>query len=70
MVTGNRSYWEFGIKPWDIAAGGLLGRKAGGRATSTTPDEDCLPTGTIVAAGVPLIRLPIWYAIRRIRPVI
>ncbi len=44
-------YWEFGIKPWDIAAGGLLAREAGGRATSTEGDEDFIPTGTIVVSN-------------------
>ncbi|MBM4025086.1 MAG: inositol monophosphatase [Planctomycetes bacterium] len=44
-------YWEFGIEPWDVAAGGLLVREAGGRATSTDGDEDFLPTGTIVVSN-------------------
>jgi len=44
-------YWEFGIKPWDIAAGGLLVREAGGRATSTAGDEEFLSTGTIVVSN-------------------
>lgn len=44
-------YWEFGIKPWDIAAGGLLVREAGGRATSTEGDEQFVPTGTIVVSN-------------------
>ena len=26
-------YWEFGLKPWDVAAGILIVREAGGRAT-------------------------------------
>jgi myo-inositol-1(or 4)-monophosphatase len=44
-------YWEFGIKPWDIGAGGLLVREAGGRTTSTDGDEDFMPTGTIVTSN-------------------
>ncbi len=44
-------YWEFGIKPWDIAAGGLLVREAGGRATSTEGDEEFVSTGTIVVSN-------------------
>lgn len=44
-------YWEFGIKPWDIAAGGLLVREAGGRATSTDGDEEFISTGTIVVSN-------------------
>ena len=44
-------YWEFGIKPWDIGAGGLLVREAGGRATSTAGDEEFMSTGTIVVSN-------------------
>jgi len=44
-------YWEFGIKPWDIGAGGLLVREAGGRATSTAGDEEFISTGTIVVSN-------------------
>jgi myo-inositol-1(or 4)-monophosphatase len=44
-------YWEFHIKPWDIAAGGLIVREAGGRTTSADGDEDFMPTGTIVTSN-------------------
>ena len=44
-------YWEFQIKPWDICAGGLLVREAGGRTTSTDGDEDFVFTGTIVTSN-------------------
>ncbi len=44
-------YWEFGITPWDIAAGGLLVREAGGRATATAGDEEFISTGTIVVSN-------------------
>jgi 3'-phosphoadenosine 5'-phosphosulfate (PAPS) 3'-phosphatase len=40
-----------GIKPWEIGAGGLLVREAGGRATSTDGDEESLSTGTIVVSN-------------------
>ena len=26
-------YWEFGLKPWDVAAGKLIAEEAGGRVT-------------------------------------
>ena len=32
-------YWELGIKPWDIGAGVLLVREAGGCVTTTDGDE-------------------------------
>ena len=43
-------YWELGIKPWDIAAGLLLVREAGGYATDVG-DGDSLATGNIVAGN-------------------
>ena len=43
-------YWELGIKPWDIAAGMLLVREAGGYATDAG-DGDPRDTAAIVAAN-------------------
>ena len=43
-------YWELGIKPWDIAAGLLMVREAGG-FVSDVEDGDPLETGNIVAAN-------------------
>jgi myo-inositol-1(or 4)-monophosphatase len=43
-------YWELGIKPWDIAAGMLMVREAGGYATDTG-DGDPRDTHAIVAAN-------------------
>lgn len=44
-------FWEYGLKPWDIAAGILLIREAGGRIGKLEGDEDLLTPGTIVAAN-------------------
>jgi myo-inositol-1(or 4)-monophosphatase len=46
-------YWELGIKPWDMAAGLLLVREAGGYATDATED-DPRDTGNVVAANTHL----------------
>ena len=43
-------YWELGIKPWDIAAGLLLVREAGGFATSAH-DGDPRDTAEVVAGN-------------------
>jgi myo-inositol-1(or 4)-monophosphatase len=43
-------YWEFGIKPWDICAGLLLVREAGGYATDTA-GGDPRESGDIVSAN-------------------
>lgn len=32
-------YWEFGLKPWDIAAGALIIEEAGGRVTDTNNNQ-------------------------------
>lgn len=43
-------YWELGIKPWDMNAGLLLVREAGGYATDVG-DADPRETGDVVAAN-------------------
>jgi myo-inositol-1(or 4)-monophosphatase len=43
-------YWELGIKPWDIAAGLLIVKEAGGFVTDVG-DGDPLVTGQIVAGN-------------------
>jgi myo-inositol-1(or 4)-monophosphatase len=55
-------FWEFGLKPWDIAAGLLLVKEAGGYCSE--PDgsgHDMLATGNVLAANdhlhLPLGRL-------------
>ncbi len=44
-------YWEVGLNRWDLAAGVLLVREAGGRATGFDPGEDPLQSGRVVAGG-------------------
>jgi len=44
-------YWERGIMPWDIAAGLVLIREAGGFAESLTPGGNPLETGDVVCAN-------------------
>jgi myo-inositol-1(or 4)-monophosphatase len=43
-------YWEFGIKPWDIAAGLLIVREAGGYATDPFGGDPRI-SGDVVAAN-------------------
>jgi myo-inositol-1(or 4)-monophosphatase len=42
-------YWETGIKPWDIAAGMLIVREAGGYATDSEGQDEI--ANTVVAAN-------------------
>jgi len=44
-------YWECGIRPWDIAAGIVLVKEAGGYVTDMDGKSDMLTTGEIVAAN-------------------
>lgn len=44
------AFWEFHLKPWDIAAGGLLVLEAGGLITDHHGEEDFLATGNVLAA--------------------
>jgi myo-inositol-1(or 4)-monophosphatase len=46
-------YWEFGLKPWDLAAGLILVREAGGTVGGLGAGEP-LATGDILAANGPL----------------
>jgi len=43
-------FWEMGLSPWDIAAGGLMVKEAGGLITDFTGDEGFMVTGNVVAA--------------------
>ncbi|WED43806.1 inositol monophosphatase family protein [Legionella cardiaca] len=47
-------FWEFGLRPWDIAAGSLLVKEAGGMISSIQGGEDYLKRGD-VAAGTPKV---------------
>ena len=44
-------FWEMGLKIWDMAAGALLIKEAGGIISDNNGDEDYLKTGNIVAGN-------------------
>src|SRR2546423_436226 len=64
-------FWEFGLSPWDIAAGMLLVREAGGFVTDLAGGQKMMETGDVLAANdrlhLPLAAL-IKQAIRGGRP--
>jgi myo-inositol-1(or 4)-monophosphatase len=49
-------FWEMGLHIWDIAAGLLLVKEAGGMICDLSGGEDYLKTGNIVAANPAIMR--------------
>ncbi len=50
-------FWEESLQPWDVAAGILLVREAGGYATTLAGQNDILETGSVLAANPSLHEL-------------
>jgi len=44
-------FWEFGLKPWDIAAGALIVQEAGGLLSDMRGDNQYLDTGNVVTGN-------------------
>ena len=49
-------YWSAQLCPWDIAAGALLIREAGGMCSDDLGHDDVLKSGNIIASNVKLVR--------------
>ena len=49
-------FWEYRLKPWDIAAGVLLIREAGGMVCDTDGGEDFMRSGNVLAANPRLLK--------------
>jgi myo-inositol-1(or 4)-monophosphatase len=60
-------FWDFGLKPWDIAAGSLLVKEAGGLVSNCQGEENFLDSGNIIAAN-PKIFKPILQALKGVQP--
>jgi myo-inositol-1(or 4)-monophosphatase len=45
------AYWERGVKPWDVAAGCLIVKEAGGFVTSIENDDNPVHSGNLVAGN-------------------
>jgi myo-inositol-1(or 4)-monophosphatase len=56
-------FWEIGLSEWDMAAGALIIREAGGVVTDFAGGDDYLSTGNVVA-GAPKVLPSILQAIR------
>jgi myo-inositol-1(or 4)-monophosphatase len=46
------SYWERGIKPWDMAAGILMVREAGGMVTDMDGENNMMNKGHLLASNL------------------
>ncbi len=44
-------YWQYDLKPWDVAAGALIVREAGGLVGDTNGEDNWLESGNIIAAS-------------------
>lgn len=45
------SFWEYGLNPWDMAAGALIVEEAGGRVTNLTGGEFTIYKGELIASS-------------------
>jgi len=50
-------YWEMGLKLWDVAAGTLLIKEAGGLVCDFAGSEDYLKSGNIIAGNPKILKL-------------
>ena len=49
-------FWEMRLAPWDIAAGALMVREAGGRVTDFDGNEDIVRHTPVIAGNLPVHR--------------
>jgi len=57
VATGRMDgFWEFGLKPWDIAAGELLLKESGAMMTDFNGGNDYFKSGDVVAANPKLLK--------------
>ncbi|OGT46512.1 MAG: inositol monophosphatase [Gammaproteobacteria bacterium RIFCSPHIGHO2_12_FULL_41_20] len=49
-------FWELGLKPWDIAAGVLLIKEAGGLITDLHGGDDFFSKGDVIAGNATILR--------------
>jgi len=47
-------FWEFNLKPWDIAAGSIIVLESGGYISDINGSEDYFENGNVLAANISL----------------
>lgn len=50
-------FWEFALSPWDIAAGAVIVREAGGFVGTPSGGDEFMSSGNIVAANTKVFKL-------------
>jgi myo-inositol-1(or 4)-monophosphatase len=48
-------FWELALKPWDVAAGGLICREAGARTTNVEGNDDFISPPQSIVSSAPAI---------------
>jgi myo-inositol-1(or 4)-monophosphatase len=48
------AFWERGLSPWDVAAGIVIVREAGGLVSDLSSEQDMLTSGSILASNAHL----------------
>lgn len=48
-------FWELALKPWDVAAGGLICREAGARTTNVDGNDDFISPPQSIVSSAPAI---------------
>lgn len=49
-------FWEYGLQPWDMAAGALLIQEAGGLVTDFSGSPDFMQNGNVVGGNLKLVK--------------
>ena len=49
-------FWEYGLQPWDMAAGALLIQEAGGLVTDFAGSPDFMQNGNVVGGNLKLVK--------------
>ncbi|GAB3053893.1 inositol monophosphatase family protein [Acinetobacter apis] len=49
-------FFELGLKPWDIAAGELLVKEAGGIVVDARGGSDCMQNGQVIASSMKMLK--------------
>ncbi len=61
------AFYEFGLKPWDVAAGALIVKEAGGEVCSHLGDQNWLQGPSIVASASAQIQSEMLHVLKSIK---